>query len=196
MLIARSPLSLRPATWSLCDPRTFSACGEYGSRQVGWHHKFDVARLNFAVTVEHLNRSTASRNIFNEPSVVRAIPGVAFGLKGPADSVAILKYGVAHDDALPSGGNALHQSRFRSRSIRPTPMRDREELGDCGGYGSICLIEWVGNACYIFATQLPKIGWDRKVSVDLRRILEPNEINRFATKAHCLVHRQANCKTV
>ena len=31
------------------------ACDEYGSRQVAWHHEFAVARLNFAVTVQHLN---------------------------------------------------------------------------------------------------------------------------------------------
>jgi uncharacterized protein (TIGR02391 family) len=63
------------------------ACGDYGqSCQVGWHHKFAVARLNFAVTIEHLNRSSTTRYVLNQPSVVRAIPGVAFGLKGPAES--------------------------------------------------------------------------------------------------------------
>ena len=32
--------------------------------------------------------------------------------------------------------------------------------------------------------------------VGLRRILEPNKINRFGIKAHYGIHSQANCKTV
>jgi hypothetical protein len=48
--------------------------GDYGqSCQVGWHHKFAVARLNFAVTIEHLNRSSTTRYVLNQPSVVGAI---------------------------------------------------------------------------------------------------------------------------
>jgi hypothetical protein len=95
--------------------------------QVGRHHKLGIAWLDRTVTVEHLNRSASTRHIFNQRSVVRAIPGIAFGLRGSAYSVAILKYGLAHD-ALPSGSNALHEGRFRSRCIGPTPMRDREEV--------------------------------------------------------------------
>jgi len=48
----------------------------------------------------------------------------------------------------------------------------------------------------IFATKLPNIGRDWKVSVSLTRIDEPNKINRFGMKAHQSVHSQANCKTV
>jgi hypothetical protein len=148
--------------------------------QVGRHHKLGMAWLDRAVTVEHLNRSASTRHIFNQPGVVRAIPGVAFGLKGPAYSVAILEYGVAHDALLreptlstrvgskvvPSG---QHQSVTADRPSAPAT---------------------------IFATQLPKIGWDWKVSVDLQRLLEPNKINHFGMKAYYSVRSQANCKTV
>jgi hypothetical protein len=48
----------------------------------------------------------------------------------------------------------------------------------------------------IFATQLPNIGRDWKVSGGLGRILEPNKINRFGIKPHYTVQSQANCKTV
>jgi hypothetical protein len=70
------------------------------SSQIGRHHKFVVARLDEAVTVEHLDRSATARYVFNQSSVVRAIPGIAFGLKGAAYSVAIPEYGVVHDDLL------------------------------------------------------------------------------------------------
>jgi hypothetical protein len=47
-----------------------------------------------------LNGSVAARYVLDEASVVRAIPGVAFGLKRPANSVAIFEYSVAHDVIL------------------------------------------------------------------------------------------------
>jgi hypothetical protein len=50
--------------------------------------------------MEHLNRATTARDIFNQPGVISAIPGIAFGLKGAAYSVAIPEYGVVHDGLL------------------------------------------------------------------------------------------------
>ena len=46
------------------------------------------------------------------------------------------------------------------------------------------LIKRVGDACYHFATELPNIGRDWRVSASLRHVLEPNKINRFGMKAH------------
>jgi hypothetical protein len=70
------------------------------SSQIGRHHKFVVARPDEAMTIEHLDRSATAWHIFNEPGVVSAIPGIAFGLKRAAYSVAIPEYGVAHDGLL------------------------------------------------------------------------------------------------
>ena len=65
--------------------------------QVGRHHQFAVARLNCAMAVQYLNCSAAAGHILDEASIVRTIPGVALGLKRPADSVAMLEYSIAHD---------------------------------------------------------------------------------------------------
>jgi hypothetical protein len=75
--------------------------------EVGRHHKFSVAGLDRTVTIKHLNRSTPTRYIFHQPSIVRAIPGIPFGLKGAAYSIAIHKHGVAHDALLPDATFSL-----------------------------------------------------------------------------------------
>jgi hypothetical protein len=87
----------------LKKPQVLAHCGspvcsvDAALCQVGWHHKFAVARFDCAMTVQHLNQSIPSRDALNQPSVVRAIPSVALGLKGTAYSVAIFKYCIAHD---------------------------------------------------------------------------------------------------
>jgi hypothetical protein len=53
------------------------------------------------VTIKDLNRSAASRYIFNQSCVISAIPGIALGLKAAAYLVAIPEYSVAHDALLP-----------------------------------------------------------------------------------------------
>jgi hypothetical protein len=77
------------------------------SSQVRRHHKFGVATLDDTVVIKHLNGSTTARYVFNQPGVVRAIPGVTFGLKGTAYSVAIPEYGVAHDALLPGATSSI-----------------------------------------------------------------------------------------
>jgi hypothetical protein len=81
--------------------------GELRSCQIGRHHKFVVARFDEAVAIEHLNRSATARYIFNQPGVISAVPGIAFGLKGAAYSVAIPEYGVVHDDLLQKATSSI-----------------------------------------------------------------------------------------
>ena len=89
---------------------------EGGSRWVGWNHKFAVARFDCAVTIQHLNRSTTIRYDLNQPSVVGAIPSIALGLEGPADSLAIFVYCVRHDVLLPE---PMHGIGVGSEVVKP-----------------------------------------------------------------------------